>query len=67
MREVGTTPTYGPGLGDDEALRLQAKARLAATQKGNERRYTQHPWPFLRECIWTVDQVRKMLEKIKTK
>ena len=20
MREVGTTPTYGPGLGDDEAL-----------------------------------------------
>jgi len=58
MREVGTTPTYGPGLGDDEALRLQAKARLAATQKGNERRYTQHPWPFLRECIWTVDQVR---------
>lgn len=56
MRQVSAVQG-APSLPEDE-LRMRARARLVQTQKDNERRYTQHPWPFLSECIWTVDQVR---------
>jgi len=55
IRQVAKT---APARDDETTLRLRARARLAQTQKANARRYAQHPWPFLTECIWTVDQVR---------
>lgn len=40
-----------------DELVLRAKARMKETQKTSARTYTQHPWPFLRECVWTLDQI----------
>lgn len=44
-------------------LRLYAKAKLQKRRLENERRYTQHPWPFIKECVWTVDQARNVVRK----
>jgi len=41
--------------GEDE-LRLRAKARLKQTQHSTTDKYRAHPWPFLKECVWTLDQ-----------
>lgn len=46
-----------------EDLRLKAKARLKAIQARNETLYKAHPWPFLRDAVWTVDQVRNSVSK----
>lgn len=60
MRAITPDPVIAPTT---DELRLRAKARLKALQVRNERRYAQHPWPFLAEAIWTVDQVRNRIAK----
>lgn len=44
------------GLTVDD-LKLRAGARLRALQQESEQRYREHPWPFLKEAIWTLDQI----------
>lgn len=39
-------------------LRARAQARLLHIQRSNDARYKQHPWPFVKECAFTIDQVR---------
>lgn len=39
-----------------ELHRLKARARLQARRQANEARYAAHPWPFLCEAVWTLDQ-----------
>lgn len=43
-------------LSTDDERRLRAAARLRAIQERNRTRYEAHPWPFLAECVWTLDQ-----------
>ena len=40
----------------EEATRLRAKAVLKRRTQANEERYRAHPWPFLCEAVWTLDQ-----------
>lgn len=54
------------GLGnvpEIDQLRLQATARLKAMQLANEKVFKQHPWPFLRDAIWTLDQITGQTRK----
>jgi hypothetical protein len=44
------------GLTIDD-LRLRASARLKASQRESEATYRDHPWPFLRDAVWTLDQI----------
>lgn len=39
-------------------LKLRAHVKLRLDQKRAEERYAKHPWPFLCECVYTLDQVR---------
>lgn len=41
----------------DDETRLRALARLHKERRAAERRWSQHPWPFLSEAAVTIDQV----------
>lgn len=43
-------------LPGEQEMQLRARARLRAEQQANAHRYAQHPWPFIVECGWTLDQ-----------
>lgn len=39
-----------------ELRRLRAQARLKALRGANEAAWESHPWPFLRDAVFTIDQ-----------
>jgi hypothetical protein len=39
----------------DQTNRLRATARLRALRVANETRFATHPWPFLRDAVYTFD------------
>lgn len=43
-------------LTTEEEQRLRARAKMRARQETNRAQYVAHPWPFLRDCVWTLDQ-----------
>lgn len=46
-------------VGHDAEQRLRASARLKAIRAQNEARFSQHPWPFLCEAVYTFDPFSK--------
>ena len=59
---MGLMPGGADGL-DLDSLKLRAGARLRALQQENEAAYRAHPWPFLRDAIWTLDQISGTVRK----
>ena len=45
-------------LDRDTERTLRATARLEALRKKREALWSLHPWPFLRDAVWTMDQVK---------
>lgn len=45
-------------LPPSEERTLRAEARMRAAQQRLDATYRAHPWPFLRDCIWTLDQIK---------
>lgn len=42
----------------DQQSRLRATARLSALRAANEATFSQHPWPFLRDAVYTMNPFR---------
>jgi len=53
-------------LSDDEHRTLQAEARLVQKRRSGSKLHARHPWPFLCDAIYTLDQARNRIEKLPT-
>jgi len=52
MAETGIKLDLTPA----QQRQLQFEARLRLERGKNEARWAEHPWPFLRDAVWTIDQ-----------
>ena len=50
-------------LPEGEELQLQARARLRSLQKQHSIQYRDHPYRFLTECVWTLDQATQSVRR----
>ena len=68
-----TTGVGGPGEVEIEGIRIElpeqdeiairARARLRSHQHQATNRYKAHPYPFLTECVWTLDQASQSVRR----
>lgn len=50
-------------LPEADEIALRARARLRTHQKDTTAKYRAHPYPFLTECVWTLDQASQQVRR----
>lgn len=60
---VGRHPDRMTSPDQHDALRMRASARLKAIWQEGEAKYRLHPWPFLRDAVWTLDQASGQIRR----